>query len=255
MNVSKSSILITGAGSGLGKATARRLHAAGGKILLTDVNKAGIQALSEELGENSTAAKMDVCSEQDVRNALNIAKKNYGGIDVVVNCAGVPSSAKIVSKGKAHELELWQKVIDINLTGTFNVMRLAAEAMLNNTVEAGGEDRGVIVNTASIAAFEGQKGHAAYSASKAGVVGLTLPVARDLAQHSIRCVAIAPGLFETEILKDIPQKGIDALSKGTLFPSRMGRADEFAQFVQHVIENSYINGACHRLDGGTRLGV
>jgi NAD(P)-dependent dehydrogenase (short-subunit alcohol dehydrogenase family) len=205
------------------------------------------------LGEGVMSAVADVRNPDEVERALDLACRNFGGVHIAVNCAGVPSSAKIVSRGEPHDLALWSRVIDINLTGTFNVMRLAANRMVGNQPDSETGERGVIINTASIAAEDGQKGQAAYAASKAGVAGLTLPVARDLAEYAIRCVAVLPGLFETEIFQNIPAKGVDALKRALLYPNRMGQPSEFAALVRHIVENSYFNGSNLRLDGATRL--
>ena len=245
--------IVTGAASGLGRATARELRATGANVVVVDIDRNGLASAARELGEGAAAAIADVRKPEEIERALDLAIQTYGDLRVVVNCAGVPSSAKLVSRHAPHDLEVWSRVIEINLTGTFNVMRLAATRMAANAPDAQTGERGVIINTASIAAFDGQKGQAAYAASKAGVAGMTLPVARDLAEHAIRCVAIAPGLFETEIFEKIPTKGMDALKRALLYPNRMGRPDEFAAFVRHIVENPYINGSCLRLDGAARL--
>jgi NAD(P)-dependent dehydrogenase (short-subunit alcohol dehydrogenase family) len=245
--------LVTGAGSGLGRATARALHAAGANVVMLDVDANRLAAAVEELGKGACPAVADVRRPDEIESALDLARRTFGSLQIAVSCAGVPSSAKILSNGVPHELALWTRVIEINLTGTFNVMRLAAARMAANELDPESDERGVIINTASIAAFDGQKGQAAYAASKAGVAGMTLPVARDLAARSIRCVAVAPGLFETEIFQHIGDKGVDALKRSLLFPERMGRPEEFAAFVRHIIENPYLNGSCLRLDGAARL--
>jgi NAD(P)-dependent dehydrogenase (short-subunit alcohol dehydrogenase family) len=220
--------------------------------VLLDLSAQSLAEASRDLSEVCCAVA-DVRDPEQVDAALDLAVKTFGTLHVVVNCAGVPSSAKILSKGEPHDLALWRRVIDINLTGVFNVMRLAAARMSANDADPETGERGVIVNTASVAAFDGQRGQVAYAAAKAGVVGMTLPVARDLADQAIRCVAIAPGLFNTELFQQIPKKGIEALTQSLLFPHRMGAPEEFAAFVVHAIENSYLNGSCHRLDGGARL--
>jgi NAD(P)-dependent dehydrogenase (short-subunit alcohol dehydrogenase family) len=184
---------------------------------------------------------------------VDAACSTFGRLHVAINCAGVPSSAKVLSRDGPHDLDVWRRIIDVNLTGVFNVMRLAAAAMARNTPDPDTGERGVIINTASIAAFDGQKGQVAYAASKAGVAGMTLPAARDLAGQAIRCVAVAAGLFETELFDQISEQGIAALKRGLLFPGRMGAPSEFAEFVLHIIENSYLNGANLRIDGGARL--
>ncbi|MFL0796594.1 MAG: SDR family NAD(P)-dependent oxidoreductase [Cellvibrionaceae bacterium] len=253
MKLKNSCVFVTGAGSGLGRATAELLHSSGACVVLGDINETEVRSVAKKLGERAMAIVVDICSAEQVSQAIASAKEEFGPLRAIVNCAGIPSSAKVISKGEPHSLDVWQKVLDVNLTGTFNVMRLAALAMEENTPCDDSGERGVIVNTASIAAYDGQRGQVAYAASKAGVVGMTLPVARDLAPINIRCVAIAPGLFETEILDGISDKGIEALSKGLLCPERMGSPKEFAAFAKHLIENTYLNGSCYRLDGGARL--
>ncbi len=246
-------VMVTGAASGLGRATATLLHEHGAAVVFADLNELAVKDIAQKLGCRAIGVGMDIRKPEDINAALSIAKDTFGPLRATVNCAGIPSSARVVSKGEAHNLDLWHKVMDVNLTGTFNILRLAAKRMIGNDLDAASGERGVIINTASITAYDGQRGQAAYAASKAGVVGLTLPVARDLAEHAIRCVAIAPGIFGTEILEGIPEKGIAALKKGLLCPDRVGRPEEFASFVKHIIENSYANGTCYRLDGGTRL--
>lgn len=252
MQISGRSIFITGAASGLGRATATALHDVGANVILADLNVDKAEKLASELGARAVAAAVDVRDPQQIENALDLACEVFGSVHVAVSCAGIPSSAKLYSRGEAHSLDTWSQTLDINLTGTFNVMRLCAARMMNNGLADDG-DRGVIINTASIAAFDGQKGQVAYAASKAGVAGMTLPAARDLADKAIRCIAIAPGLFETELFDAIPSKGIEALKQGLLYPNRMGHPREFASLVRQIIENTYLNGSCLRLDGGARL--
>jgi NAD(P)-dependent dehydrogenase (short-subunit alcohol dehydrogenase family) len=244
---------ITGAGSGLGRATARALHAAGARVLLVDIKPREVGELANQLGDGALAASADVRRPEEVKAAFDLAAERFAGLDIAVNCAGIASSAKIFSKGEPHDLELWRRVLDVNLTGTFNVMRYAVASMAGNHPDPETGERGIVVNTASVAAFDGQKGQIAYAASKAGIVGMTLPAARDLADRAIRCVAIAPGLFETELFQQIPEKGISALKRALLYPDRMGQPTEFSALVRHIIENPYINGTCFRLDGGARL--
>jgi NAD(P)-dependent dehydrogenase (short-subunit alcohol dehydrogenase family) len=245
---------VTGAASGLGRATAKALHEAGANLLLLDLNQDRLNDLQGELApETMVAAAVDIRSPEQIEKALDEAIARFGALRTTVNCAGIASSAKIVSRGEAHDFDLWRKVIDINLTGTFNVMRLAAARMVTNDPLGEASERGVIVNTASVAAEDGQKGQAAYAASKAGVAALSLPVARDLAEHGIRCIAVAPGLFGTELFEQIPEKGIEALKRALLYPARMGLPTEFAMLVRHIVENPYLNGSLIRLDGGARL--
>lgn len=245
--------LVTGAGSGLGRATAALLHAAGASVLMADVDERAVLAAARELGADALPILADVRRPEQIAAAVSLALESFGALHVAVNCAGMASSARTLSKGQPHDAELWRRVIDVNLSGTFHVMTQAAAAMAANAPDLESGERGVIINTASVAAFDGQKGQAAYAASKAGVVGLTLPAARDLADQAIRVVAIAPGLFETALFEQIPEKGVAALRRALLFPDRLGRPNEFAALVRHVIENPYLNGACLRLDGAARL--
>lgn len=254
MRIEGSLCAVTGAASGLGRATAKALHEAGANLLLLDLNQDRLNDLQGELAPATTIASVvDIRRPEQVEKAFDEAIVHFGSLRAVVNCAGIASSAKIVSRGEAHDYDLWRKVIDINLNGTFNVMRLAAARMVANDPAGEANERGVIVNTASVAAEDGQKGQAAYAASKAGVAALSLPVARDLAEHGVRCVAVAPGLFGTELFEQIPEKGIEALKRALLYPARMGLPAEFAMLVRHIVENQYLNGSLIRLDGGARL--
>jgi len=245
--------LVTGAGSGLGAASARVLAEAGAKVVLADVNREVGEKLAAELGASARFVETDVANEASAVNAVNTAISVFGGLQGLVNCAGVAPAEKVVGRDGPHKLESFARTININLVGTFNMIRLAAEAMMKGEPDAGGE-RGVIVNTASVAAFEGQLGQAAYAASKGGVVALTLPVARELAKSGIRCVTIAPGIMETPMILGMPQDVQDSLGKMVPFPSRMGKPAEFAALVRHIAENSYLNGEVIRLDGAIRMG-
>jgi NAD(P)-dependent dehydrogenase (short-subunit alcohol dehydrogenase family) len=251
MDINKETVvLITGAGSGLGMATALRLAASGAKIVAIDINESG---LAELAGKLPAEQFMSVRASEEVSSAIHMALSRYGALHVAVNCAGVADAAKTVSKGKPHPLEIWNKVISINLTGTFNVIRLAAAAMANNTPNADGE-RGVIINTSSGAAFQGQVGQAAYAASKAAIVGLTLPVARDLADQGIRVCSIAPGLFETGMVSGLPvQVTQSIIDRMVLFPMRMGQPDEYANLAEMIVRNAYFNATTISLDAGARL--
>lgn len=253
MQLKGRSAVVTGAGSGLGRAVAHALHQCGAYLTLVDQAPDSVKAAAAALGAGAATAVADVCDADQVGAALRLARDRFGPIHIVVNCAGVASAMKTVSNGAPHDLDVWRRVIDINLNGTFNVLRLAAAQMVSNQPDRDTGERGVIINTASIAAFDGQRGQAAYAASKAGVVGLTLPVARDLSDHAIRCVAIAPGLFDTAMKNGLSDKTMAALQRGLLYPDRLGDPKDFAHLVRHVIENSYLNGACVRLDGGARL--
>ncbi|MBL0354804.1 MAG: 3-hydroxyacyl-CoA dehydrogenase [Candidatus Dechloromonas phosphoritropha] len=254
MEIAGKVFLVTGAGSGLGAATVRALAAAGANVVLADVNREAVENLAAELGANACFVETDVANEASAVNAVNTANSVFGGLHGLVNCAGVAPAEKVVGRDGPHKLETFARTININLVGTFNMIRLAAEAMLKGEPDAGGE-RGVIVNTASVAAFEGQLGQAAYAASKGGIVALTLPVARELAKSGIRCVTVAPGIMETPMLMGMPQEVQDSLGKMVPFPSRMGRPAEFAALVRHIVENSYLNGEVIRLDGAIRMGT
>jgi len=244
--------IVTGAASGLGRATAERLAAEGAQLVLMDMNAEGLEVVRASLPGNHVTAVADIRDPDQVRAAVDGGVGAFGALWFVVNCAGIPSAAKTTSRGVAHDLDLWNRVIGINLTGSFNVLRLAVEKMVDNDPDADGQ-RGVIVNTSSIAAFDGLKGQAAYAASKAAVAGMTLPIARDLADHGIRCLAIAPGVFETELTASVPDKGREAMERNFLFPRRTGRPAEFADMVLTLITNPYLNGECIRIDGGTRF--
>jgi len=250
MHIDGAVALVTGAASGLGRATAERLRASGAKLVLVDADRAA----GQELAQAGVGAFVpaDVADDADVRAAVQQAAA-LGPLRVVVNCAGVGWGARIIDRNSGpHDLGLFHRVIDINLVGTFNVLRLAAVAMAGNEPTSTGE-RGVVVNTASIAAFEGQVGQAAYAASKAGVVGLTLTAARDLASHGIRVVSIAPGLFDTPMLGLVPAATQDALTQAMAWPRRFGEAAEFASLVLEIVRNGYLNGETIRLDAGLRM--
>lgn len=251
MNFYNKAILITGGGSGLGEATARTVAAAGGYPVILDVNEEKGQAVANELG--GVFFKTNVSKEEDVQAAINGAVEKYGSIQGVVNCAGLGTATRIVGKKGVFPLDEFNFVVQVNLVGTFNVIRLAAAAMATNEPNEHGE-RGVIVNTASVAAFDGQIGQAAYSASKGGIVGMTLPIARDLASLGIRVMTIAPGIFDTPLMAKASQEVKDALGKQIPFPPRLGQASEYAQLVQSIFENPMLNGETIRLDGAIRMG-
>ena len=254
MQIKDKVFLVTGGGSGLGAATAATLVEAGAKVVLADVNREAGEKLAAQLGGNALFVETDVTGEVSAANAISTAVSAFGALHGLVNCAGVAPAEKVVGKEGPHKLESFAKVININLIGTFNMLRLAAEAMLKNEPDAGGE-RGVIVNTASVAAYEGQLGQAAYAASKGGIVALTLPVARELARSGIRCLTIAPGIMETPMLLGMPAEVQDALNKMVPFPTRMGKPAEYAALVKHIAENAYLNGEVIRLDGAIRMGA
>jgi len=251
MDLKSKGVFVTGAASGLGLAVCRRLAAMGARVAAIDLDEAKLQAAH---GDEAVCLPCDVADEESVRRVVDDAANALGGLHVVVNCAGVIGAAKTVSRSGVFPADMWQRIIAVNLTGTFNVVRHAALVMSRNAVSPDGE-RGVIVNTASGAAWQGQMGQAAYSASKAGVIGMTLPVARDLAGFGIRVMAIAPGLFETGMSAGMPAHVSQGLIDNTmLFPNRMGEPDEFARLVQQIVENPYLNATTISLDGGARVG-
>ncbi|MDQ1002360.1 3-hydroxyacyl-CoA dehydrogenase/3-hydroxy-2-methylbutyryl-CoA dehydrogenase [Neobacillus niacini] len=252
MRIQESIALVTGGASGLGEATVRNIVKNGGKAAILDLSEERGSALAEELGENAVFYKTNVTSEEDVQNAIDSAIAQFGSINTVVNCAGIAVAEKTVGRNQAHSFDSFKKVIEINLIGTFNVIRLAAVQMVNNQPNQEGE-RGVIINTASVAAFDGQIGQAAYSASKGGVVGMTLPIARDLAKSGIRVMTIAPGLIETPLFASLTEQAKAALESQVPFPSRLGRPSEYAQLTQSIIENAMLNGETIRLDGAIRM--
>ena len=252
MKMTDITALISGGASGLGAATASRFVDHGARVVILDRDHERGNALAGQLGDRARFAAADVTDEAEVQAALDFARSEFGGFDVVVNCAGVGLAMRATSSRGAHPLDLFETVIRINLIGTFNVIRLAATAMSNNRANDDGE-RGVIINTASVAAFEGQIGQAAYSASKGGIVGMTLPIARDLARNGIRVCAIAPGLFDTPLLGSLSEAVRESLGKQAPFPSRLGQPEEFAQLAQQIVENPMLNGETIRLDGALRM--
>jgi NAD(P)-dependent dehydrogenase (short-subunit alcohol dehydrogenase family) len=252
MDVTNKVALVTGGASGLGLATVRQLVSDGATVVIVDLPSSNGKAVAEELGAKATFVPADVTDEEQLLGAVETAGR-LGAFGVAVSCAGIGNAIRVVGKdGTAFPLADFKKVIEVNLIGTFNVIRLAAARMVAST-PVDGEERGVIVNTASIAAFDGQIGQAAYSASKGGIVGLTLPVARDLAQHKIRVTTIAPGLFYTPLLQSLPQEAIDSLGAQVPHPSRLGKPEEFGALVAHIIANPMLNGETIRLDGAIRM--
>ncbi|MFC0169560.1 3-hydroxyacyl-CoA dehydrogenase [Pseudoduganella danionis] len=249
MQIQDNVFIVTGGASGLGAATARMLVAQGGKVVLADVQAEAGQALAGEL--NAVFVKCDVTSEADGQ-AVVAAATALGTLRGLINCAGVAPAMKTVGKDGPHPLELFQRTVNINLIGTFNMARLAADAMSKTAATESGE-RGVIINTASVAAFDGQIGQAAYAASKAAVAGMTLPMARDLSRNAIRVMTIAPGIFETPMLMGMPEEVRTALGAMVPFPPRLGKPGEYAQLAQAIIENSMLNGETIRLDGAIRM--
>ena len=253
MDISGKAFLVTGGGSGLGEATARAISAAGGRVLIADVQDDHGRAVAEELGADAARfVHVDVTDEASVQAGIDAAVSAFGPLHGAVNCAGIAIARKVLSRSGPHPLDHFELVIRVNLIGTFNVIRLAAQAMAANEPTAEGA-RGVIVNTASIAAFDGQVGQAAYSASKGGVAGLTLPIARELGRSGIRVVTIAPGIFETPMMAMLPEPARNHLLEQTIYPNRLGKPEEFAALVRHVIENDMLNGDVIRLDGAIRM--
>jgi NAD(P)-dependent dehydrogenase (short-subunit alcohol dehydrogenase family) len=254
MQLAGSVAVITGGASGLGAATARLFAGAGAKLALWDLNAEAGNALAAEFGTNGLFVKTDVTSSDDVQRALTQVQEQFGRLHLVINCAGIATAERVIGRQGPLPIERFERVIQINLIGTFNVIRLAAALMVQNTPNAEGE-RGVIINTASVAAFEGQIGQPAYAASKAGVAGMTLPIAREFASHGIRVVAIAPGVFDTPMVAGLPEPARQALSATVPFPKRLGRPDEYAALARHIVENVMLNGATIRLDGALRMGL
>jgi 3-hydroxyacyl-CoA dehydrogenase/3-hydroxy-2-methylbutyryl-CoA dehydrogenase len=244
--------IVTGGASGLGEACVRAVVAGGGKAAIYDLQADRAEKLISELGSNVIFANTDVTSDESVKAAVSKTMEAFGGMNVVINCAGVGDPAKVLSKKGPMPLSFFNRVVQINLVGTFNVIRLAVEQMVKNTPNADGE-KGVIINTASAAAFDGQVGQPAYSASKAGVVGMTLPLARECADYGIRVMTIAPGLFNTPMLAILPEAAREALGKMVPFPPRLGDPSEYAMLCRHIIENPMLNGEVIRLDGAIRM--
>ncbi|MFN5724640.1 MAG: 3-hydroxyacyl-CoA dehydrogenase [Betaproteobacteria bacterium] len=249
MEIKGKVFIVTGGASGLGEGTARMIAAEGGKVVIADLQEDKGRALAAELG--GAFVKCDVASEEDGK-AVVAQASSIGKLMGLVNCAGIATASKTVGKDGAHTLALYTKTIMVNLVGSFNMIRLAAEAMSKNDPESTGE-RGVMISTASVAAYDGQIGQAAYSASKGGIVGMTLPIARDLARNGIRNMTIAPGIFGTPMLFGMPQEVQDALAAGVPFPSRLGTPQDYARLAKHIIENDMLNGEVIRLDGAIRL--
>lgn len=251
MQINESTVaLVTGGGSGLGEATTRRLHAAGAAVVIIDLPSSPAQAVADELGDRVQFVAADVRDETQVQAAIDAAQA-LGTLRIAVNCAGVATPGRVVGRKGPLDLDTFATVVSINLIGTFNVMRLAAAAMLGNDVVDG--DRGVVVMTASIAAYDGQVGQAAYAASKGGIVGLTLSAARDLADKHIRVVTVAPGTFETPMLAGLPEETRQVLEAQVPQPSRLGKPTEYASLVAHIIDNPMLNGEVIRLDGALRM--
>ncbi|HEX5155837.1 MAG TPA: 3-hydroxyacyl-CoA dehydrogenase [Ktedonobacterales bacterium] len=252
MQIAGTGALVTGGASGLGAATVRRLADAGARVVIADLNAETGEALAAELGDKARFVATDVTSEDSMRAAVEAAASLGSGLRIVVNCAGIAIAEKVLGKDTAHDLNRFAKVLQVNVVGIFNSIRLAAEVMQRNEPDAEG-GRGVIVNTASVAAFDGQIGQAAYSASKGAVVSMTLPIARELARYGIRVMSIAPGIFDTPMLAGLPEPARQSLGQQVPFPPRLGRPEEYAALVQSIVENTMLNGETIRLDGGIRM--
>jgi len=252
MQTSGSTFIVTGGASGLGAATARMLVQGGGKVILADVNEALGSDLARELGAGARFVRTDVTDEASAKAAIAAAQSAFGGLHGLISCAGIAIGERVIGKEAPHALASFVRTININLIGSFNLTRLAADVMSRNAPNAAGE-RGVIVYTASVAAFDGQIGQAAYSASKAGLVGMTLPIARELARHGIRVMTIAPGLFETPMMHGMAPEVQESLGKMVPFPPRLGRPAEYASLVGEIIRNEMLNGETIRLDGAIRM--
>ena len=253
MKIEGKVFVVTGGASGLGAATATHLVGKGAKVIMVDMNQALGEEMQKRLGEKSKFVQLDVTDEVAVEQFFKSVEQDFGQLNGLINCAGIGPSAKVLGKNGIHGLADFQKVLNINVTGTFNMLRFAADMISRYTLEVGEEDRGVIINTASVAAFDGQIGQTAYAASKGAVVAMTLPLARELARESIRVMTIAPGIMETPMLKALPQNVQDALGAMVPFPPRLAKPEEFAHLVGHICENSYLNGETIRLDGAIRM--
>ncbi|WP_058369716.1 SDR family NAD(P)-dependent oxidoreductase [Psychrobacter sp. ENNN9_III] len=262
MQIQQHSFLVTGGASGLGESVVRAIVAQGGKAVIADLNESAGQALVDELGDNVRFVRCDITSGEEVQSAVDKAEKEFGGLQGSINCAGIAVVQKLLDReNNPAELDAFSRGVNINLVGSFNVARLVAASIAkrianNSDTESAAEknaDNGVIVNTASIAAFDGQVGQASYASSKAGVVGLTLPLARELARHGIRVMTVAPGVFTTPMMDTIPEKAREQLEAGVPYPKRLGAPDEFAKLVLHIIDNAYLNGEVIRLDGAIRM--
>jgi len=252
MNIQDRHFIVTGASSGIGEAVARRLHGLGASVTLADINEENGNKVAAELGAKAQFCRTDISDEASVQACVDKAEETFGAINGLVNCAGIPGAERVVGREGPHRLASFQKALNVNLLGTFNMIRLTADKMQNN--EPGPDsERGVIINTASVAAYDGQIGQAGYAASKGGVVAMTLPIARELARFGIRVMTIAPGLFKTPMMDVLPQEVQESLGASVPFPQRLGNPDEFASLTQQIIENTMLNGETIRLDGAIRM--
>ncbi|MDP3841207.1 MAG: 3-hydroxyacyl-CoA dehydrogenase [Oxalobacteraceae bacterium] len=252
MQFNGSTFIVTGGSSGLGESTVRLFHSLGAQVVIADVNAAAGEKLVVELGSRAAFCKTDVTSETDGASVVKLATERFGGLQGLINCAGIGDAEKVIGKEGPHRLASFARTVQVNLIGSFNMIRLAADAISKSEPNAAGE-RGVIISTASVAAYEGQIGQAAYAASKGGIVSMTLPIARELARHGIRVLTIAPGLFRTPMMDALSAEVQESLGKAVPFPSRLGRPDEFAALARHIVENEMLNGETIRLDGSIRL--
>lgn len=252
MEIAGNTFIVTGGASGLGGGVVRKFSGMGANMVILDLNEEKGVALAQELGESVIFKRTDVTSEEDVSSAIQTALDTFGPIKGVVNCAGIAIGERVVGRSGPHAFESFRRTIDINLNGTFNVIRLAAEKMTSNDPNAAGE-RGIMICTASVAAYDGQIGQAAYAASKGGLVGMTLPIARELARFGIRVVTIAPGIFKTPMMDGLPESVQESLAAAIPFPKRLGTPEDYAKLAQHVVENEMLNGETIRLDGSIRL--
>ena len=262
MQVKENSFLVTGGASGLGESVARAIVGQGGNVVIADLNESAGQALVTELGDNARFVRCDITNGDEVQSAVEMAESAFGGLQGSINCAGMVVVQKLLDRdNNPANLEEFSRGVNINLVGSFNVARLVAASIAKRIASDGSAgddveknvDQGIIINTASIAAFDGQVGQASYSSSKAGVVGLTLPLARELARHGIRVMTIAPGVFATPMMESIPEKAREQLESGVPYPKRLGAPNEFAKLVTHIIDNAYLNGEVIRLDGAIRM--
>lgn len=252
MDIQGKGAIVTGGASGLGAATARELIACGARVAILDLGRSPGEELAKELGPGALFCPTDVTREEEVEAAVTRATQSFGGLHIGVNCAGIGWAQRTITREGPHSLDPFRRVVEVNLIGTFNSIRFAADRMAANDPDAGGE-RGVIINTASVAAYDGQIGQVAYSASKGGIVGMTLPIARDLASLGIRVITIAPGLFDTPLLGGMPEPAREALSANVPFPHRLGQPPEFASLARSIVENPMLNGLTIRLDGALRM--
>lgn len=252
MQLSGATFIITGGGSGLGAATAKRFHAAGARVVIADIDVDRGTQLAAELGEGAAFSATDVVSEAAAEAVVDLAQQRFGRLNGLVNCAGIGPAERVVGKKGPHRLQTFSRVIEVNLIGAFNMIRLSAAQMTAGEPNAAGE-RGVIINTASVAVWDGQIGQAAYAASKGGIVSMTLPISRELSSFGIRVCTIAPGIFQTPMLAGLPPEVQESLGKSVPFPQRLGRPDEYAALAQHIVENEMLNGETIRLDGALRM--